>query len=176
MFGSCVPAQPISIHAPLRERRTAAGVNLVVSLFQSTLPCGSDAPFLYLNSGYADFNPRSLAGATGKTKVLIVSITHFNPRSLAGATGLYLRSKRHEKISIHAPLRERPYPFCFTCFPLTISIHAPLRERQNCITRLVCTLLYFNPRSLTGATAYCRMVIAARDISIHAPLRERQLN
>ena len=99
----------ISIHAPLRERRTAAGVNLVVSLFQSTLPCGSDAPFLYLNSGYADFNPRSLAGATGKTKVLIVSITHFNPRSLAGATGLYLRSKRHEKISIHAPLRERPY-------------------------------------------------------------------
>ena len=34
--------------------------------------------------------------------------------------------------------------------------------------------LYFNPRSLTGATAICLLVYNISAISIHAPLRERQ--
>ena len=56
----------ISIHAPLRERRLFRDFLYYAHLFQSTLPCGSDqyTYFRYLYSGY--FNPRSLAGATGK--------------------------------------------------------------------------------------------------------------
>ena len=79
--------------------------------------------------GYCDFNPRSLAGATGSSALANhgkdISIhapsrerllkcqgdsminANFNPRSLAGATdddGAYIDD---DGISIHAPSRER---------------------------------------------------------------------
>ena len=37
----------ISIHAPLRERRNLNSISSLFTLFQSTLPCGSDARFCY---------------------------------------------------------------------------------------------------------------------------------
>ena len=76
----------ISIHAPSRERRLLCGVEIISTLFQSTLPRGSDnldyykrlvtsisihAPsrerqqrHLKTHCARRNFNPRSLAGAT----------------------------------------------------------------------------------------------------------------
>ena len=54
---------------------------------------------------------------------------YFNPRSLTGATPIKLFRLHFLKISIHAPLRERP--------------KRQRRKVEDC---------HFNPRSLTGAT------------------------
>ena len=76
----------ISIHAPLRERPTNPVMLVPSSVFQSTLPCGSD---FFKSLGiflFSDFNPRSLAGATSLLKKSCKCSRYFNPRSLAGAT------------------------------------------------------------------------------------------
>ena len=81
----------------------------------------------------------------------------FNPRSLAGATGNITGNIGAGIISIHAPLRER-HKF------VTIS-----SERQVFQSTLPCgsdrrfasyaiTPLYFNPRSLAGATIFCMFI------------------
>ena len=54
----------ISIHAPLRERPNIASPIHWATVFQSTLPCGSDSPPGMLLNILLNFNPRSLAGAT----------------------------------------------------------------------------------------------------------------
>ena len=60
---------------------------------------------------------------------------NFNPRSLTGATIDMFRTGKYDRISIHAPLRERPEPFRAYNLIYNISIHAPLRERpQACFT------------------------------------------
>ena len=56
---------------------------------------------------------------------------------------------------------------------LQISIHAPLRERRGCNGKHYMARLYFNPRSLTGATQQSFDLALLGVISIHAPLRER---
>ena len=122
------PNSSISIHAPSRERLVLLYLIVLMVLFQSTLPRGSDAKqVLHLFFDW-NFNPRSLAGATikhffGLLTTLFqstlprgsdhrptgcpASLPYFNPRSLAGATSIpdHLVSPRH--ISIHAPSRER---------------------------------------------------------------------
>ena len=99
--------------------------------FQSTLPCGSDLCSRCLVYRGADFNPRSLAGATEAKEwqrntrrisihaplrerhaacITSAGVRHdFNPRSLAGATQPTNRHDSDDYISIHAPLRERPW-------------------------------------------------------------------
>ena len=78
----------------------------------------------------ADFNPRSLTGATSSSSVqtrrssisihaplrerqhipfLLLICGHFNPRSLTGATYYNYSFDTYDIISIHAPLRERRY-------------------------------------------------------------------
>ena len=57
---------------------------------------------------------------------------------------------------------------------LGISIHAPLRERPYG-PFLMEVLIYFNPRSLAGATWSYQQSNAHQLISIHAPLRERPI-
>ena len=142
-----------------------------------------------------DFNPRSLAGATSPLYFSNASSVNFNPRSLAGATGKAREKSAKEIISIHAPSRERqlvdvlPFELC------QISIHAPSRERLLACLKITTSALYFNPRSLAGATPYwltatrCRSnfnprslagathaaggAAAGLQISIHAPSRER---
>ena len=85
-----------------------------------------------------------------------------------------------KRISIHAPLRERPAAHGWPSLSVTISIHAPLRERpfQQCTFKR-CALIsihaplrerpspvldnhsngHFNPRSLTGATIWSSWVL-----------------
>ena len=75
----------ISIHAPSRERQRRHKPCMIQSVFQSTLPRGSDHSRQHLRLPFSDFNPRSLAGATLKKFLSFLLII----------------------ISIHAPSRER---------------------------------------------------------------------
>ena len=120
------------------------------------------------------FYPRSLAGATMVAVLRLLILANFNPRSLTGATfDGWCQWEQLHQISIHAPLRERLKLWLsfirFMIFQSTlpcgsdaavakslasckpISIHAPLRERR------------FEQLELVKTNA----------ISIHAPLRER---
>ena len=76
-----------------------------------------------------NFNPRSLTGATFALAVALLMLFYFNPRSLTGATEMDRLKAAEIRISIHAPLRERPT-----------------------VIRSTGASGYFNPRSLTGAT------------------------
>ena len=93
----------ISIHAPLRERRLILDKLFIKHRFQSTLPYGSDSSKVTLS-----------------INLILISIHAPNGSRYID-----------HKISIHAPLRERPprYPLC------------RILRRD------------FNPRSLTGATS-----------------------
>ena len=100
--------RPISIHAPLRERLWLYKIGITPSSFQSTLPYGSDSVLCSGSSFGANFNPRSLTGAT---------------LAYGKCIGW------DELISIHAPLRERRALMLTRSATAKISIHAPLRER-----------------------------------------------
>ena len=100
----------ISIHAPSRERPTFTGHLLHILVFQSTLPRGSDDSQISLNAASANFNPRSLAGATfyclagGRHGLLFQStLPRGSDREQPTNSGLM------PSISIHAPSRERHY-------------------------------------------------------------------
>ncbi len=121
----------ISIHAPLRERPRAIGHIVLFLVFQSTLPYGSDKQKHYL----------------------FLPITKFQSTLPYGSDASMLLFVPLPKISIHAPLRERP--------------------RQELLQILLC---HFNPRSLTGATTFGIKPGIRVLISIHAPLRERPIN
>ena len=142
----------ISIHAPLRERRTSLLGAPPICTFQSTLPCGSDSAFR---------RPRQEQG-------------YFNPRSLAGATSFSFRFGKLFRISIHAPLRERPG--CSSAF--SSSTYFNPRSLAGATIYNIwynSSRQYFNPRSLAGATNQGNRILIIFDISIHAPLRERHL-
>ena len=97
----------ISIHAPLRERPVVLYLLSVPSLFQSTLPCGSD-----------------LIGSTYFLRRFIFQSTlpHGSDQQPCKFDTLY-------SISIHAPSRERPARLLLLVIEIVISIHAPSRER-----------------------------------------------
>ena len=120
---------PISIHAPSRERRAVSSHN----------------PRCVLISIHAPSRERRLRQCW-QTAVL-----YFNPRSLTGATDKTFDELVTKLISIHAPSRERLSNLDIDIATNDISIHAPSRERRlrQCWQTAV---LYFNPRSLTGAT------------------------
>ena len=48
--------------------------NIVSRIFQSTLPHGSDAPYLQLYQRQSDFNPRSLTGATVSSGIHVSAV------------------------------------------------------------------------------------------------------
>ena len=101
----------ISIHAPSRERPSHNITNFLLHAFQSTLPRGSDKSGIlptYTTIQFQSTLPRG-SDRMGLRPAFLRS--YFNPRSLAGAT---LRSRRliyHDLISIHAPSRERQITF-----------------------------------------------------------------
>ena len=96
----------ISIHAPSRERpRLMIGL-YAVSIFQSTLPRGSDARNTACKSTCSNFNPRSLAGATSSLYV-VVDASVFQSTLPRGSDCSHFFIHILIKISIHAPSRER---------------------------------------------------------------------
>ena len=143
----------ISIHAPLRERPW------VIAKFSTN----------------ANFNPRSLAGATQRGCKLFRSLEISIHAPLRERHVHRAIQRRRNCISIHAPLRERRFLIFYLIVIFLISIHAPSRERHK--IPLCCCLppqfqstlphgsdngakykipryYHFNPRSLTGATSY----------------------
>ena len=78
----------------------------------------------------ADFNPRSLTGATQPLKVIWLHMVYFNPRSLTGATSARYVAKYSLKFQSTLPYGS-----------------------DSLTTKLVFFPHNFNPRSLTGATA-----------------------
>ena len=168
----CKRAFPISIHAPLRGRLIELAADSSPSPFQSTPPCGGD----------------------GSKDDKTAALDHFNPRPLAGATGKNPQPCHCRSISIHAPLRGRQSACGFSALPVRISIHAPLRGRPMAGGVSITMKSFqstppcggdsdqllsspgppdFNPRPLAGATSQAHEYIHQGDISIHAPLRGR---
>ena len=125
--------------------------NVLLLLFQSTLPYGSDRILDFLMTDYLDFNPRSLTGATTDEDDKVFGY----------------------QISIHAPLRERLMEFSLYMLMCPFQSTLPYgSDSFVCSSSQRCS--HFNPRSLTGATYHEDFVLMYLGISIHAPLRERQ--
>ena len=119
----------ISIHAPSRERLQRRQTWFPLLLFQSTLPRGSDKE-KYNEPPFDLIFQSTLPRGSDVAAVAIAADT---------------------RISIHAPSRERRRIHNFLEYIILISIHAPSRERRSIF--IICfTILYFNPRSLAGAT------------------------
>ena len=144
----------ISIHAPLRERRghvfnisirrtnfnprSLAGATVdfilpsLIIVFQSTLPCGSDAGRCSALPAVPNFNPRSLAGATCAFSAGCQPVPAFQSTLPCGSDGD--KQEMYEdvyKFQSTLPCGSDLMPFCFpACLP-QISIHAPLRERLS---------------------------------------------
>ena len=131
----------ISIHAPSRERLDGAKNNQRELQFQSTLPRGSDTPTNRMPSFLAIFQSTLPRGSDRYRRCRACVGADFNPRSLAGATwGVHRRSPAGA-ISIHAPSRERRR--CRIRWRLAgISIHAPSRERRNNIKKTYAPLQF----------------------------------
>ena len=151
----------ISIHAPSRERLLRNHDQEARVIISIHAPSRERRRFDGRPSGRTNFNPRSLAGATGWSSCGISVRKHFNPRSLAGATPggrRFLCNNRAFQstlprgsdakltpkqarfcISIHAPSRERRRPNATAATVRVISIHAPSRERLLLLLDLVRT-------------------------------------
>ena len=120
----------ISIHAPSRERRSGGCARRGQRTFQSTLPHGSDEELKMTFEKYNAFQSTlphgsdrkhgllhnivyefqsTLPHGSDKRKTFCIALfTYFNPRSLTGATYHKKQIITSNKISIHAPSRERP--------------------------------------------------------------------
>ena len=98
--------------------------------FQSTLPHGSDL----LHVGHGERFWISIHAPSRERQAGLVFKTereaNFNPRSLTGATMSVAVNLLTAIISIHAPSRERHCGNMVEPIVVLISIHAPSRERQ----------------------------------------------
>ena len=77
------------------------------SLFQSTLPRGSDAEAATAITQAQDFNPRSLAGATVDKLSKQSQKIEFQSTLPRGSDEIEGQVRQRIVISIHAPSRER---------------------------------------------------------------------
>ena len=76
----------------------------------------------------------------------------FNPRPRKGATGTAVSAHPSPRVSIHAPVRERPATSARGSSPRQVSIHAPVRERPCQTVEPALVFSCFNPRPRKGAT------------------------
>ena len=105
---SITTSLPISIHAPSRERLI----------------------HIRLLAGCRDFNPRSLTGATTRSRAGLNGFLTFQSTLPHGSDRVMAACRIHDVvISIHAPSRERLSTTFSKFFRFQISIHAPSRER-----------------------------------------------
>ena len=105
--GNIVIKHLISINAPSRERLKSLIARLRRTIFQSTLPRGSDrqASDQYNYSDISIHAPSRERRKECRGNLFLGD--YFNPRSLAGATAALLEYVPQCAISIHAPSRER---------------------------------------------------------------------
>ena len=161
----------ISIHAPLRGRRSMLSVAVWLPVFQSTPPCGGDL----------------LAFA------IYVNHLEFQSTPPCGGDPGHGASVLPADISIHAPLRGRPRTakmrLSTRLFQSTppcggdkssrvegcrrfISIHAPLRGRRAIVKEQDGRILFQSTPPCGGDQGLSGRWATLR-ISIHAPLRGR---
>ena len=118
----------ISIHAPLRERLPCYGVSYI----------------------QANFNPRSLTGAT-YGPIYTSTIRLFQSTLPYGSDQPSLADQTFAEISIHAPLRERLKLMLAVVHVILFQSTLPYGSDTSLCNR-VNIHHNFNPRSLTGAT------------------------
>ena len=143
----------ISIHAPLRERRYTAnwvtqdgGISIHAPLRER--PTQDSLDF----AGSTNFNPRSLAGATGLPVQQAYMVEKFQSTLPCGSDS---PNHRHYAclliISIHAPLRERLVTNTVASSVLSFQSTLPCGSDISSLPQ-TSLISYFNPRSLAGAT------------------------
>ena len=128
----------ISIHAPLRERRQYVPRLENHANFNPRSLTGATAYSSWPSCTSHNFNPRSLTGATWAPPPLNVSGKDFNPRSLTGAT--LLRTACSPRNAFQSTL------------PYGSDIKPAIKKELR---------LHFNPRSLTGATVVAVYLLTA---------------
>ena len=126
--------------------------NIKGILFQSTLPRGSDPvpiTFAALSMGISIHAP---SRERPRLSLPALLLGNFNPRSLAGATTWYNAAKTLAfGISIHAPSRERQV--LQEADKLSLKFQSTLPRGSDGLFWVVsAAVIYFNPRSLAGAT------------------------
>ena len=163
----------ISIHAPSRER-LCSGVGISTpSIFQSTLPYGSDLLYCLCDATNHISIHAPLRERQNLPGYCTLPGKNFNPRSLTEATARvsgFLRGGMH--ISIHAPSRERPeasepLPF-YRLFQSTLP-HGSDDKANDWAIRCVHISIHAPSRERPGYNLFRSPTL----ISIHAPSRER---
>ena len=141
----------------------------LVSLFQSTLPCGERRISLTNVLAGKDFNPRSRVGSD------ITLITYEEHQDISihapvwGATIKTINHSPRSWISIHAPVWGATTDYRNCHFQRLFQSTLPCGERPPC--RAGCRLrLHFNPRSRVGSDAGICAEDCQAAISIHAPV------
>ncbi len=142
---------PISIHAPLRERREHPLHFFYKGKFQSTPPCGGDFGFHGSPSHELTFQSTPPCGGDPEPIINADQLKNFNPRPLAGATGRDGTQLDGARISIHAPLRGRPRKPWLTLLHHQFQSTPPCGGDAAGSSRRD-TTTNFNPRPLAGAT------------------------
>ena len=165
---------------------------MVGSLFQSTLPYGSDT-YATTTTSWVDISIHAPSRERPLKTYTPSILFNFNPRSLTGATRRKLAAHADLEISIHAPSRERrgnpagdgggagisihapsrERPPIYGNAPLAlISIHAPSRERPGLISTLSAWSIFQSTLPHGSDQTQNNPQMTAK-ISIHAPSRER---
>ena len=105
--------------------------------------------------------------------IMSFSIVLFQSTLPHGSDLLVRKNFLKNVISIHAPSRERLVVVMALASLLPFQSTLPHGSDEPAAQELQC-FCYFNPRSLTGATASALSANYNLGISIHAPSRERQ--
>ncbi len=108
-----VPGQRVSIHAPARKRRTIISATIGLTMFQSTLPRGSDFGQLSWDILLLRFQSTLPRGSDWTVALTLVAVL---------------------MVSIHAPARKRPAGIAHSRPAGSVSIHAPARKRLRLLS------------------------------------------
>ena len=138
-FGTQKTLRNISIHAPSRERPSTCFVTVPITVFQSTLPRGSDLHQNRYCQKSIQFQSTLPRGSDNKRLAARPTVFQdFNPRSLAGAT------------------TATGINFIISLFQSTLPRGSDSATEEKSYSRF----LDFNPRSLAGATCSSRQQLS----------------
>ena len=99
----------VSIHAPVKVRQQANNKQITTNKFQSTHPWRCDSNWLPFYRSFVCFNPRTREGATFMFKI----------------------NNDKDTVSIHAPVKVRPFHCPLSVSSRNVSIHAPVKVRRS---------------------------------------------
>ena len=119
--------------------------------FQSTPPCGGDTGKNFISASAGRFQSTPPCGGDPEPIINADQLKNFNPRPLAGATGRDGTQLDGARISIHAPLRGRPRKPWLTLLHHQFQSTPPCGGDAAGSSRRD-TTTNFNPRPLAGAT------------------------